>query len=68
VVYVNSSRYHWSTKMMFKQVLSSGMNGVELVRQIREKDKNIKVVLMSAYDPTSIEGSKEYELSKSQYV
>lgn len=47
--------------MMFKQVLSSGMNGVELVRQIREKDKNIKVILMSAYDPTSIEGSKEYE-------
>ena len=37
------------------------IDGVELVRKIHEKDESIRLILMSAYEQTSIPESVAYE-------
>ena len=52
---------HLNYRLVLIDIRMDELNGVELATEIHEKDKNIKIILMSAYDPTSVPGCTEYE-------
>lgn len=50
VAFESISAEHWRYRIVLADIRMPKLNGVDLAKQIKDIDKDIKLILMSAYD------------------
>ena len=61
IAFESISAGHKRYRLVLTDVRMPKLNGVELARRLNEIDKNIKLILMSAFEQTDIDFSLQHE-------